>query len=43
MSLLEVLLTGPGYLVALGIVGCPLMWIAERIDRPRAEGVPPRQ
>ena len=39
MSLLEVLITGPGYLLALGIIGCPLMWIAERIDRPRAEGV----
>ena len=39
MSLFEVLITGPGYLLALGVIGCPLMWIADRIDRPRAEGV----
>ena len=39
MSLFEVLITGPGYLLAFGIIGCPLMWIAEKIDRPRAEGV----
>ena len=39
MSLFEVLITGPGYLLAFGIISCPLMWIAEKIDRPRAEGV----
>ena len=37
MSCLEVLLAGPGFLLALGIVFYPVMRIAEKIDRPWAE------